>query len=111
MDFLQNLPDNGCSSQATETADDVYYHPYIAFHDTKPERYCKVAKMNHFERSIVLRKELNKMQRQERIKRDNCQQKQKRKRCRKRKRTEMQSKGIIVNKSNKERGAENEREQ
>ena len=90
MEFLQNLPNNGCCKNTAETDDDVYYHPYVAFHDTKPDRYCRVSKLNHFERSIVLRKKLKTMHRQKKDKKNNIEIKQ-RNRCRKRKRTEMQS--------------------
>merc|ERR1712228_152461 len=69
----------------------VYYHPYIAFHDTKPERYCKVNQMNHFERSIMLRKKFDRMHRERNEQRNNMQQmQQRRKRHRKRKRTQTQ---------------------
>ena len=63
------LPNNGtryCKKRATQINDSNHYHfcpKYIAFYDTKPENnnYCKVNKLNHLERSIILRKKLEKI--------------------------------------------------
>merc|ERR1712204_109648 len=67
----------------------VYWHPHIAFYDTKPDCIPKINRLNRYERSAILKTELKKLQQE---KEDNknkniAQQNQTRKRLnRKRKR-------------------------
>merc|ERR1712129_408452 len=67
----------------------VYWHPHIAFYDTKPDCIPKINRLNRYERSVILKAELKKLQQE---KEDNkntniAQQNQTRKRLnRKRKR-------------------------
>eukprot|EP01084_Bolivina_argentea_P273986 466846_1 len=88
--FLQNLPNNGARYGTKRNSDDIFYcQPYIAWHDTSPPNniYCKVNKMNHLERSLMLRNKLEKMERlkKEKMSLNNFQRKRRRILNRKRK--------------------------
>merc|ERR1712129_111056 len=39
----------------------VYWHPHIAFYDTKPDCIPKINQLNRYERSVILKAELKKV--------------------------------------------------
>mmetsp|Transcript_32522 Transcript_32522/g.52087 ORF Transcript_32522/g.52087 Transcript_32522/m.52087 type:complete len:152 (-) Transcript_32522:11-466(-) len=88
MAFVKNLPKNGARFQNKN--DSIYCQPYIAWHDTKPvgNEYCKVNGLNHLERSVILKNELEKL---ERDRQQSKNIKRKRLNHRKRKRPPLQS--------------------
>ena len=64
------LPNNGeryKKRRKTQNNKQLYFCPkYIAFHDTKPKNniYCKVNRMNHYERTAILKEKFERMQRE-----------------------------------------------